>query len=85
MLPLLFSLLLLPLLRMHYLLLGNDFARVKLNKHGAVGVEFLNGHGEAEVVEQEELELEVVEFDEGETADLSEGDQMILFLFWGGE
>ena len=45
------------------LLLGDDFAGVKLNEHGAVRVELFDGYGEAEVVEEEKLELEMVEFD----------------------
>lgn len=50
--------------------LGDYFPGVEFDEHGAVGFEFFDGDGEAEVVEEEELEFEVVEFGEGETADL---------------
>ena len=42
------------------LLLGDDFAGIELDKHGAVGIEFFDGDGKAEIVEEEELEFKVV-------------------------
>jgi len=50
--------------------LGQDLAGVELDEHSRVDLEILNGHGKAEVVEQEELQLEVVELGEGKAADL---------------
>ncbi len=52
------------------LLLVDDLAGVEFDKHGAVGVKLLDGDSEAEVVEEEELEFEVVQLDEGEASDL---------------
>lgn len=46
------------------------FSRVKLNEHSPISLEFLERNGKAEVIEDEKLEFEVVEFVEGEAADL---------------
>lgn len=43
-------------------LLGNDLARVELDKHRTVGFNFLDRHGKSEIVEEEELQFQVVEF-----------------------
>lgn len=48
------------------------FRRVKLDEHGPVGLKLFDGYAEAEIVEEEELEFEVVELAEGEAADLYE-------------
>lgn len=42
--------------------LRNNFSRVKFDEHGGVGLEVLDWDGQAEIVEEEELEFEVVEF-----------------------
>ena len=66
----------LPLLRRRclglllLLLLTDDLAGVVFHQHGPVGFQLLYRDGKAEVVQQEELELQVVELDEGEAADL---------------
>jgi hypothetical protein len=41
--------------RAFLLLLRDDFARIELYEHCAVGFEFFDGDGEAEVVQEEEL------------------------------
>jgi hypothetical protein len=51
-------------------LLCDDFTRVKLDQHRSVGFDLLDGDGEAEVVEEEELEFEVVKFGKWKAADL---------------
>lgn len=56
------------------LLLANDLAGVVFHQHGAVCFQLFYGDGEPEVVEEEELELQVVELDEGEAADLKRED-----------
>jgi len=43
------------------LLLGDDFPSVELNQHGAVGLDLFDRDGEAEVVEEEELQFQVIE------------------------
>lgn len=53
------------------LLLRDDLPRVKLDQHGPVRLHLFEGNRQSEVVEDEELELEVVEFDEGKPADLA--------------
>ena len=86
-LPLVLGLLLLLLL---LLLLTNDLAGVVFHQHVAVRFQLLYGDGQPEVVEEEELELQVVELDEGEAADLDEDQWMLLvwvvscFLGWSG-
>ena len=40
--------------------LCDDLARVEFYEHRSVGFEFLDGNGEAEVVEEEELQFQVV-------------------------
>jgi hypothetical protein len=50
--------------------LCEHLAGIKLDQHGGIRLEVLDGHGQAEVVEEEELQLEVVEFGQGEAADL---------------
>ena len=54
---------LLRLLTLLGLLLADDLASVEFNEHRSVSVELLDGDREAKVVEEEELELEVIEFD----------------------
>lgn len=66
------------------LLLSDDFSRVEFHEHGAVGLDFLDGNGEAEVVEEEELQFEVVEFGEGEAADLWERGGWLARVGCGG-
>jgi hypothetical protein len=51
-------------------LLRDDLAGVEFNKHRAVSLDLFDGHRQAEVVQEKELELQVVEFGEGEAADL---------------
>ena len=46
---------------MSSLLLCNELPCVKFHQHGSISFEFLNGHREAEIIEEEELELEVIE------------------------
>ena len=58
------------LLLLLLLLLADDLASVVFHQHGAVGFQLFHGDGEPEVVEEQELELQVVELDEGEAADL---------------
>ena len=48
----------------------DDLARVKLDEHGGVCLEVLDGDGETEVVEEEELEFEMVQLREGQPANL---------------
>lgn len=55
---------------MRLLLLRNHFARVELDEHGPVCLHFLERNRKAEVVEQEELQLEVVELDQRQTTNL---------------
>lgn len=43
-------------------LLREDFAGVELDKHGRVALQFFDGNGEAEVVEDEKLQLEMIQF-----------------------
>lgn len=57
-------------MRLLGLLLGNNLSRVELDEHGAVGFDFFDWYGKAEVVQEEELELEVVELRKREAADL---------------
>lgn len=54
------------------LLLRNHFAGVELNQHGAVGFDFFDRHRKAEVVQEEELQLKVVELGKRQAADLNE-------------
>lgn len=65
----------LPLLRrlclvLLLLLLADDLAGVVFYQHGAVCFQLFYRDGETEVVQEEELELQVVELDEGQAADL---------------
>lgn len=48
--------------RLLRLLLRYDFASVELDEHGPVGFNLLDGHRKSEVVEQQKLQLEMVEF-----------------------
>ena len=50
--------------------LPNHLPRIKLNKHGRVRFEIFDIHGEAEFVEEEELEFEMIQFGEGKPSDL---------------
>lgn len=43
------------------LLLRNDFACVEFDEHGAISFYLLDRHRQAEVVQQEELKLEMIE------------------------
>ena len=43
---------------------------VEPNQPAAVGLELVGRHAQAEIVEQQELQLEVVELVDGQTADL---------------
>ena len=51
-------------------LLLDDLLGVELDEHTAVSFQLVDGDEELEVVEEEELEFEVVEFHERETTDL---------------
>lgn len=51
-------------------LLRDDLARVELHQHGPVSLDLLDGDRQAEIVQQEELQLEVVQLGEGQAADL---------------
>lgn len=42
------------------LLLAYNLAGIEFDEHGAIGVQFLNGNGEAEVVKEEELEFKMI-------------------------
>jgi hypothetical protein len=50
--------------------LRDDLAGIELDKHGRVHLQVFHGDGETEIVEDEELKFEVVEFGEGEASDL---------------
>lgn len=51
--------------------LGADhLPRIKLNKHGRVSLEVLHRDGETEIVEEEKLEFEVVQFGKRKPSDL---------------
>lgn len=51
--------------------LGSDhLPRIKLNKHGRVGLEVLHWDGEAEIVEEEKLKFEVVQLGKRKPSDL---------------
>lgn len=51
--------------------LGSDhFPRIKLNKHGRVGFKVLYWDGEAEVIEEEKLEFEMVQLCKRKSSDL---------------
>ena len=52
--------------------LGDNFPRVELHQHRGVCLEIFDGNSEAEIIEKEELELEVVQFGERETTNLQE-------------
>lgn len=52
------------------LLLCNQFSSVKFHQHGAIRLEFFHGYRKSEIIENEELKFEVVEFHERKTADL---------------
>ena len=54
-----------------YLLLCDDFSGIKLHEHRAVCFELLHWYAQPEIVEDEELELQMVELDQRESADLS--------------
>ncbi|KAF4123008.1 threonine aldolase [Geosmithia morbida] len=45
--------------------LTDDFAGVELDEHRGVGFQALDGNGKSKVIEDEELQLEMVEFGEG--------------------
>lgn len=49
---------------------GNMISHPKLHQHRAVSFQFLNRYCEAEIVKEEELKFEVVEFREWKTSDL---------------
>ena len=53
------------------LLLGENLARVEVHQHRAVRLEFLDGDGEAEIIEEEELQLQMIELEQREASDLS--------------
>lgn len=42
--------------------LGNNLPGVKLHKHGCVSLEVFYRNGKSEIIEEEELKLEMVEF-----------------------
>lgn len=52
------------------LLLGHNLPRVEFDQHRPIRLQLLHRDGEAEIVQQQELELEVVELDEREAPDL---------------
>lgn len=49
---------------------ANHLPRIKLNKHGRVSLEVLHRDGETEIVEEEKLEFEVVQFGKRKPSDL---------------
>lgn len=52
------------------LTLRSVLARVKLHEHGPVGLQFLSWDLQSKVIQVQELQFEVVQFNEGESADL---------------
>lgn len=62
---------------MRALLLHQDLVGVEFHQHGAVSLELLNRDGESEIVQKEELQLEMVELEKGEAADLFWGEDML--------
>ena len=44
-----------PLHVVGVLLLGNDFARIELDKHGSIRLEFDDGYREAKVIQEKKL------------------------------
>jgi hypothetical protein len=50
--------------------LGHDLPGVELDKHRAISFELFNRNAETEVVQDEELQLEVVKFDQRQASDL---------------
>ncbi len=63
--------------------LGNDVPSIELDEHGGVRLEVFDGNCKPEVVENEELQLEVVQFGKRKTADL-EGRKTCLISFCEG-
>lgn len=55
------------------LLLGNNLTGVEFDKHGAVSLDFLDRHGQSEVIEEKELKLQVIEFLQRQSTDLKHG------------
>jgi hypothetical protein len=53
--------------------LSDDLARIEFHEHGSVRLQVLDGHGQAKVVEEKELQLQVVQFRERKTANLEPG------------
>ena len=52
------------------LLLGDDLASIKFDEHRAVSFDLFDRHTEPEVVQKQELQFQVVEFGEWQSADL---------------
>jgi hypothetical protein len=50
--------------------LCHDFTRIKLDQHSCIRFEVLHRDSEAEVIEYEELDFEVVQFGKGKATDL---------------
>ena len=53
-------------------LLSNDFPGVELDKHGSIRLDLLDGHRQAEVIQEQELKLQVVKLGQRQSSDLLE-------------
>jgi len=51
-------------------LLGKNLAGIEFNQHGTVCLQFIDRDRKAKVVEEQELQLEMVQFQQRQTADL---------------
>ena len=51
-------------------MLPGDFSGIELDERRPVSVQFIHGYRESEIVQQQELQLEMVEFGQGQTPNL---------------
>lgn len=61
-------------------LLRDNFPCIKLNQHGGIGLQVFHRNSQAKVVEQQELKFEVVQFSQGETANLKTTLALVLMM-----
>lgn len=64
-------------------LLRDNLAGIKFDEHSSIRLDFLHGYGEAEVVQEEKLQLQMVELWEGKAANLVDTLVLDELPLWG--
>lgn len=62
---------------------ADDFTCVELDKHCSIGFQIFHGHRQAEIVQDQKLDFEVIQFGKGQTTDLNGNFRQHARAHWG--